>query len=314
MDETRDKIPGYRLKASAVIWRAGDGESGAPDPLRKVVDPEADIRINTFFRDLYTQTAGGLSGLEAREHTAQVTNDDRMQREKAFRKGDLPLLFCSPTMELGVDIATLNAVGMRNVPPTPANYAQRSGRAGRSGHPALVTTYCSTGRAHDQYYFRRSDLMVAGSVEPPRLDLTNEDLLRSHVHAVWLAETGASLHSRMGRSSISRVTTRHSTSCPTCWTSSPTTEPAAVPPPARNASSPRRSTTSGTRPGGTRTGSATWSAAPPSASTPPATAGGSSTGRLSKSSASRTAVSSTIPRTPRPAARRSAAAWTPRTS
>ncbi|MCP9977944.1 Zn-binding domain-containing protein [Actinomadura madurae] len=121
-----------------------------------------------------------------------------MQREKAFRKGDLPLLFCSPTMELGVDIATLNAVGMRNVPPTPANYAQRSGRAGRSGHPALVTTYCSTGRAHDQYYFRRSDLMVAGSVEPPRLDLTNEDLLRSHVHAVWLAETGASLHSRMG--------------------------------------------------------------------------------------------------------------------
>ncbi len=96
-------------------------------------------------------------------------------------------------MELGVDIAELNVVNMRNVPPTPANYAQRSGRAGRSGQPALVFTYCATGSPHDQYFFKRPELMVAGAVRPPRMDLGNEDLVRSHVHAIWLAETRQSL-------------------------------------------------------------------------------------------------------------------------
>jgi ATP-dependent helicase YprA (DUF1998 family) len=105
-----------------------------------------------------------------------VASAEREEREEAFREGRLPILFCSPTMELGIDIAELNVVGLRNVPPTPANYAQRSGRAGRSGQPALVFAYCSTGSPHDAYFFRRPELMVAGQVKAPRLELVNGDL------------------------------------------------------------------------------------------------------------------------------------------
>jgi ATP-dependent helicase YprA (DUF1998 family) len=186
-------VPGYQLPASALLWVSGDGSKVFHDPIRVPQQPEIGSKPNSFFLTFYRTIAANTQGLEAREHTAQVPADERERREEDFRKGELPLLYCSPTMELGVDISDLNVVNLRNMPPTPANYAQRSGRAGRGGQPALVFSYCSTGSSHDQYFFKRPEKMVTGAVTPPRLDLGNEDLLRTHIHAIWLAEAKLSL-------------------------------------------------------------------------------------------------------------------------
>lgn len=192
-----DDDVGYQVVADSMVWLAGDGSNAFHDPIRVPNEPREGSRPNPFFVEFYKSVASQTVGLEAREHTAQVDSDARLEREQRFREGRLPIMYCSPTMELGVDIRDLNVVNMRNVPPTPANYAQRSGRAGRSGQPALVFTYCSTGNSHDQYFFKRSSEMVAGKVATPRLDLANEDLVRAHIHAIWLAETGLSLGSSL---------------------------------------------------------------------------------------------------------------------
>lgn len=185
---------GYQLRADLIAWHPGTGEHRAPDPLRS---NQTKGRVNPYFRTIYDETAKALLNLEAREHTAQVEPSKRQKREEEFSEARLPVLYCSPTMELGVDIKSLNVVGMRNVPPTPANYAQRSGRAGRSGQPAIALTYCATGNAHDAYYFRRSQDMVAGAVAPPRLELGNQDLVRAHAHSIWLVKCGLDLKASM---------------------------------------------------------------------------------------------------------------------
>lgn len=182
---------GYQVRHDMLLWRRGDGVPPVDRVrarYRRGMKPSS-RPINAFFEEFYRSAARNLRAIEGREHTGQVKQVDREEREERFRSGALPVLFCSPTMELGIDIADLHAVHLRNVPPTPANYAQRSGRAGRSGQSALVVTYCSTGSGHDQYFFQRPAAMVAGVVAAPQMDLANEDLLLAHMHAIWMGFT-----------------------------------------------------------------------------------------------------------------------------
>lgn len=186
--KTGDKaVDSYLLRTDKIIWFQGKGDRVSIDYVRTNVYRDFEQEPNYFFQSLY-KTDFNLfeKELEGREHTGQLDNQTRIEREDSFRKGEVSSLYCSPTMELGIDIAQLNVVHMRNVPPNPANYAQRSGRAGRSGQAALVFTYCSSYSSHDQNYFNNSTAMVSGSVVPPRIDLHNQELIRSHLNAFVL--------------------------------------------------------------------------------------------------------------------------------
>ncbi|MFZ2341333.1 MAG: DEAD/DEAH box helicase [Bacteroidales bacterium] len=181
--ENEEQVGIYQLKVDTILWCKGDGINIAVDLIKNRSYKPVVPKVNEYFRRFYRIDFRAIKPLEGREHTGQINSQKRRDREMEFREGKIGALFCSPTMELGIDISDLSIVHMRNVPPSPANYAQRSGRAGRSGQAAMVMTYCSNFSPHDRHYFKNPAKMVSGEVSTPRMDLLNEELLRSHLNA-----------------------------------------------------------------------------------------------------------------------------------
>ncbi|MBE0613778.1 MAG: DEAD/DEAH box helicase [Burkholderiales bacterium] len=188
--EQNEEVPVYRLKIEKIIWRLGDGDTVKADLIKRRSYKDQAPRPNEFFREMYRRDFSKTKRLRGEDHTGQLDTDTRIEREDLFRAGQISALFCSPTMELGIDIGGLSVVHLRNAPPNASNYAQRSGRAGRSGQGALVFTYCSSYSPHDRHYFQQQTELVAGAVQASRLDLCNRELLLTHLNALAVSEVG----------------------------------------------------------------------------------------------------------------------------
>lgn len=144
-----------------------------------------------FFKDHhYRQRLTELPpmAMEVKEHTAQLTNARGREYQEKFVKGEINVLSCSTTFEMGVDVGSLKAVLLRNVPPTASNYIQRAGRAGRrlSG-AAYAVTYCRY-TPHEQYHFHNPLEIVGGKIALPLINLKNKRLAQRHINSFLLAQ------------------------------------------------------------------------------------------------------------------------------
>lgn len=124
-----------------------------------------------------------MDDLIAKEHTAQLGIDKSTDYQNKFKDKKINVLSCSTTFEMGVDVGSLQTVFMRNMPPTPANYAQRAGRAGRSLNSAAYSiTFCAN-NSHDLTFFRNPETMIKGTVNPPSFNVDNEKIILRHIYA-----------------------------------------------------------------------------------------------------------------------------------
>ncbi|HTJ70694.1 MAG TPA: DEAD/DEAH box helicase [Actinospica sp.] len=177
--------PSYRCASGRLV--AGD-RAGARDEHHRERDFRAD-----YYRRLY-RDAGTYQIITA-EHTGMLTRAQRERVEAAFRSGenfnDPNVLSCTPTLELGIDIGDLSAVVLGSLPRTPANYAQRVGRAGRRTGNAYLLTIPGR-RRRDLYFLDQAKEMISGRIVPPGCHLSAVEILRRQylAHLLDLAALG----------------------------------------------------------------------------------------------------------------------------
>lgn len=144
--------------------------------------PESD---SDHYRHLFRNIQ--LVPLTAKEHTAQWTSTVASKIQQEFIRGELNVLSCSTTFELGVDVGELQTVVLRNVPPTIANYVQRAGRAGRLANSApLVLTYAQR-RSHDLSVYADPPSLIAGVARTPIVPIHNARLAERHLFSIAMA-------------------------------------------------------------------------------------------------------------------------------
>lgn len=153
------------------------------DGILKEVNPDEVLATN-FFRQQYKYKK--IESVIIKEHTAQLDKKTAKRYQIDFKNKKINILSCSTTFEMGIDIGDLETVFMRNVPPTPANYVQRAGRAGRrKDSAAYILTYCGTG-SHDYTYFMTPEKMISGVITPPYFDVLNKKIIIRHLMATCL--------------------------------------------------------------------------------------------------------------------------------
>lgn len=120
------------------------------------------------------------------EHSAQQKSKTLDKYERAFKSGELNILSCSTTMEMGIDIGGIQLVAMNNVPPHPANYLQRAGRAGRRSETKSAAVTLCKANPHDQHVFKNSSWAFGSKFPTPKVSLSSDLIIQRHINSYLL--------------------------------------------------------------------------------------------------------------------------------
>ncbi|WGV20882.1 DEAD/DEAH box helicase [Pseudomonas putida] len=145
------------------------------------------MRDQGLWSDLHDRIIESTRYFRSAEHSAQQRTGLLQKYERKFNDGEINLLNCSTTMEMGIDIDRIAAVANNNVPPHPANYLQRAGRAGRRGEGrAMALTVCRR-TPHDQHVFSRPLWPFETPMVVPKVEMRSTELVMRHLNAFLLS-------------------------------------------------------------------------------------------------------------------------------
>nr|WP_246748148.1 DEAD/DEAH box helicase [Methylobacterium sp. SD274] len=147
----------------------------------------AALRARGLWSNLHDRIALGSPYARAAEHSAQQPPSRLRRYEDAFKRGEINILNCSTTMEMGVDIGSVSSVMMTNVPPSIANYRQRVGRAGRRGQGLSTALTYARDTPLDCETFRDPAAYLGRRIEAPKVTLDSRRIVQRHVNALLLA-------------------------------------------------------------------------------------------------------------------------------